>query len=525
MVSHSRLGNSERVLSCWLIVMLLGFPLVPAVAVASGSKPFREPIPPGKVDILHKVLANAPKTWSEWKLAGDGMELVHSFLAIRREIPASAAPALENARVAEASSIIRLEPEPGDSARGNAPHETESAGGTAPSQGDAAEGPTRITLTRLVEGLHAGLEIKLDADGAEVTLIRSAGDTVLLPGQPQEILVVAHLFLVSCPAMLVEIDDVGFVVAGGTGGFSVSVYGPVPVSTLVRIFEEAVAQELEPNEAASSAAYFGDLWFPMRVGDAGTGRSDPTAVTAPYGEIGTSAGYLTSVYDHRGTDFVSKRPDGTGRPIYPVWDNGQVFAKRSGGVYGNFVTLRHRYIYQGISYYFESLYAHLDSFDAEYSEGDTEVPHTEKLGISGTTGASRDIHLHLEFRKPTAPTAQHQTRYPAGFFYRRMQSEIERASYGPPGVGPGQAEDWELSSPITGRTTLTVVKRLEKDVWQVRTNDNGTLYAIKLAPGNPELDVGDQVAVGGRLVDPLYPGGPLVLAVLVRKYVPGESPP
>lgn len=68
------------------------------------------------------------------------------------------------------------------------------------------------------------------------------------------------------------------------------------------------------------------------------------------------------------------------------------------------------------------------------------------------------------------------------------------------------------------------MKQIETDVWQVRTDDNGTFYAIKLTPGNPELDVGDQVSIGGPLVDPLYPGGPLVLAVLVRKYVPGDSP-
>lgn len=188
MVTHNRLGNSVRVFaSWWLAVVLLGFPPLPATAGASGSKPSPEPIPPDKIHILDHLRANLPKAWSEWKLAGDGMELVHSFLAIRRQIPASAAPTLENARVAQANSIIRLEPEPGATAQGNASHETESAGGPMPLQGNAGDGPTPIPLTRLVEGSQAALEIKLDADGAEVTLIRTAGDTVLLPGQPQEI--------------------------------------------------------------------------------------------------------------------------------------------------------------------------------------------------------------------------------------------------------------------------------------------------------------------------------------------------
>ena len=215
MVRRSGSGRGVRkFLGLWLLIPL-GALLLAAAAGASGSKSEPLPLPLGKIPPA------VPQAWSEWRLAGDGIEFVQSFPATLRQLPAPAGPTLENAPVAYAGSILRLEPVAGEAGRGSPP------------------------LVKLVEGSQAGLVFKLDADGVEVTLTRSTGNTILLPGGPGNVAIVGNLPLEPYPALLVDVGDLGLVVVGGTGGRNLAVYGSGPAATLARIYEQAALQEVE----------------------------------------------------------------------------------------------------------------------------------------------------------------------------------------------------------------------------------------------------------------------------------------
>lgn len=72
--------------------------------------------------------------------------------------------------------------------------------------------------------------------------------------------------------------------------------------------------------------------------------------------------------------------------------------------------------------------------------------------------------------------------------------------------------------PLSGRI-LTVVRQLGQGVWEVRANDNGAAYAIRLT--DPiSLAPGDEIEVAGAVVDVLYSAGPLVLVESLEKFEP-----
>lgn len=101
-------------------------------------------------------------------------------------------------------------------------------------------------------------------------------------------------------------------------------------------------------------------------------------------------GYVTSTFDdprdwgaHGGIDY------GTHYRNLPVEAHmgGEVIFAGDGGPYGNLVAIEN----QGVVLYL----GHLDSFDV--APGDV-VTAGDVIGISGTTGNSTGIHVHVEFR-------------------------------------------------------------------------------------------------------------------------------
>ncbi|MHC3450757.1 peptidoglycan DD-metalloendopeptidase family protein [Streptomyces prasinus] len=106
-------------------------------------------------------------------------------------------------------------------------------------------------------------------------------------------------------------------------------------------------------------------------------------VNAPYGTKFGVAGRMWSSGRHTGLDI----PAATGTKIVAV-DNGTVSAARSGGPYGNHLTISHG---GGLA----SLYAHMSAMAAKAGEG---VKRGQRIGSVGATGNVTGPHLHLEAR-------------------------------------------------------------------------------------------------------------------------------
>jgi len=188
-------------------------------------------------------------------------------------------------------------------------------------------------------------------------------------------------------------------------------------------FREWMRELSDPEEGYPllSNAYFNDLWFPLRRNDGGTKPSTFTDLRAPYGEPRSSAYMPTMTRNHRGADFESTDKFGEPRKLFPVWGEGHVYVKQTteDPSYGLYVTIQHVYVQDGTDYQFQSFYAHFSKLNPDYEQDTMHLPHTQELGISGSTGFSTGVHLHLEFRRPTPPSTLHQPAYPMGYFYRQ----------------------------------------------------------------------------------------------------------
>lgn len=144
-------------------------------------------------------------------------------------------------------------------------------------------------------------------------------------------------------------------------------------------------------------------YSPLRVGDVGTGQEDLVAITSQYNQPRKESGILRV---HAGLDLRTRKTDGTGRDVFSVFNGGRVIhTTDNGGGYGKYVVIQHEYIPSGTGkrYYFQSLYAHLDSRALTSTTSRYyNLPYTTKVGKSGYSGMSdsSQIHLHLEFLTP-----------------------------------------------------------------------------------------------------------------------------
>lgn len=110
-------------------------------------------------------------------------------------------------------------------------------------------------------------------------------------------------------------------------------------------------------------------------------------VNAKYGTRFGVKGRMWSSGRHTGLDF----PAPTGKKVVAV-DNGSITSARSGGPYGNHISISHG---RGLS----SLYAHLSSI----VERSGAVKQGQQIGKVGATGNVTGPHLHLEARQKGRP--------------------------------------------------------------------------------------------------------------------------
>ena len=127
-----------------------------------------------------------------------------------------------------------------------------------------------------------------------------------------------------------------------------------------------------------------------------------------------------STYIHTGVDIGGYDT----RPIYPAHGTDgydQAWVKETGTHpdYGVYVWLRHIDYVSGISYYYDSFYAHMRTGSVKVVKDQTIYPNTQ-LGETGNTGKSTGPHLHLEFRTLYATdTSGAPRRWAPGVFYWR----------------------------------------------------------------------------------------------------------
>lgn len=179
---------------------------------------------------------------------------------------------------------------------------------------------------------------------------------------------------------------------------------------------------IEPDEPDGSSPPIGnaagqfDIRSPYRTSSGADNWSYP--ITGMYNEP-------RSDHIHRGVDFGAP----TGTAVYPVHgysssDDAYVtyIGSASSSSFGNHVIVRHRDRVSGVDYYFDTLYAHLASVDANLAVGKT-VTATTRLGATGCTGSCTGPHLHLEFRtRYTTGSGEPRRHPPASFFQGKAPS-------------------------------------------------------------------------------------------------------
>ncbi|HEX3007383.1 MAG TPA: peptidoglycan DD-metalloendopeptidase family protein [Bacteroidales bacterium] len=84
-----------------------------------------------------------------------------------------------------------------------------------------------------------------------------------------------------------------------------------------------------------------------------------------------------------------------GQPVYAIGKGTVEVAKDFGSPWGNVVSIKHKYIVNGLVHVCYSLYAHLETI--QVSEGDF-VQKRKQIGEIGTGGGRYAAHLHLEIR-------------------------------------------------------------------------------------------------------------------------------
>lgn len=160
---------------------------------------------------------------------------------------------------------------------------------------------------------------------------------------------------------------------------------------------------------------------PFRVGDVGTGAEDLVVITSQFNQ----PRYENSVErSHKGVDMRSLTSEYVARPVFLAYNFAKIMSAQSRSGYGNTVVAQHRYVdATGKEYYFQTLYAHLQSFNVTINSTYTNS-NTTKVGISGNSGLGTNgaIHLHLEFRTPQNATGTALGAYtyaPAVFYWRK----------------------------------------------------------------------------------------------------------
>lgn len=118
-------------------------------------------------------------------------------------------------------------------------------------------------------------------------------------------------------------------------------------------------------------------------------RTVPTYFPAEEGRISSHFGtrsdpFTNETRHHSGTDIAAPLET----PVYASADGTVIQASRDGG-YGNVIIIDHGETY-------ETLYAHLNSFEAEVGD---EVEKGDHIAGMGTTGRSTGVHLHYEVRR------------------------------------------------------------------------------------------------------------------------------
>lgn len=147
-----------------------------------------------------------------------------------------------------------------------------------------------------------------------------------------------------------------------------------------------------------------------------SGADDQRGITGQYGNPRYNSSY-SGYFAHTGTDFDagSTGPE-SGVDVYSVKDSGTIKTKAtSSSGYGNYYIIQYQETVNGVKYGFQTLYGHLYSFASGLSQGST-VSATTNLGVSGNTGNSSGVHLHLEFR-PAQNSGSTSVYYSPSAFY------------------------------------------------------------------------------------------------------------
>lgn len=180
---------------------------------------------------------------------------------------------------------------------------------------------------------------------------------------------------------------------------------------------------IEPKDTELRNITFSNTSSPLHVGDTATGSNDWVRINAtfnqprPHSSLGTS--------HHLGVDLKTYTGNATqGRPVWNIYGNGEVSGIGYDSIYGNYVMVKHKE-WDGAAWrYWYSFYAHL--YTASVSNGQTGLTRSTKIGISGTTGSSTGVHLHLEFRH----VGTGHRLPPALFYYNIVNPWGNDTSYG-----------------------------------------------------------------------------------------------
>lgn len=197
---------------------------------------------------------------------------------------------------------------------------------------------------------------------------------------------------------------------------------PAAVSAANYSFIEADRKDGSYPALSGANGYFG-IWSPYR----GSTPSQDSWVNI----VGMYNEPRSSVRMHKGVDIGAVE----GRDIYPVCgqSSSATVTVHDKGFdaygYGRWIRFRHVETISGVTYRYDSFYAHMQS-ESPLNVGAT-VYHDTPIGKTGSTGVSDGPHLHLEFRTLSATDTGGLSRMwaPGVFYWRKNNSWSLDTSY------------------------------------------------------------------------------------------------